>query len=170
MPPIRRKGLAARAKLDSPAIIGCLLHGRWWDWTDQLTGVLLPTERVSHRRRESLDPPTALDELLADAWEQLRDALLKEWTSAHPGSRPWAWWRWDAPEPRRLLSAGGPGEGPSSMWYGTPVSHGSMGPVGEYEGQTAYLCRLKLLLPGERCRVEAEASAGDDYINRKDKQ
>jgi hypothetical protein len=32
-------------------------------------------------------------------WEDLRPGLLRVWTKKHPGTRPWAWWRADAPEP-----------------------------------------------------------------------
>ena len=39
------------------------------------------------------------------AWEQHREYLLAQWISQHPGTRPWAWWRFDdeIPEPRRRL-------------------------------------------------------------------
>jgi len=31
---------------------------------------------------------------LRDDWLAVRDEVLEDW---HPGTRPWAWWRWDAP-------------------------------------------------------------------------
>lgn len=34
------------------------------------------------------------------AWRELRDELLPQWIKDHPGSRPWAWWKIDAPGPR----------------------------------------------------------------------
>ena len=37
-------------------------------------------------------------------WRELREAVLTAWGAARPGSRPWAWWQFDAPEPRRTLS------------------------------------------------------------------
>jgi hypothetical protein len=35
-------------------------------------------------------------ELRAD-WLAVRDDLLGEWIISHPGTRPWGWWRFDAP-------------------------------------------------------------------------
>lgn len=34
---------------------------------------------------------------LRDDWDAARDDLLVEWIDAHPGTRPWGWWRFDAP-------------------------------------------------------------------------
>ena len=36
-------------------------------------------------------------------WLDHRDEILPEFIRAHPGCRPFAWWRFDAPEPRRRL-------------------------------------------------------------------
>lgn len=30
-------------------------------------------------------------------WEELRDELLADWAKEHPGTRPYAWWVFDAP-------------------------------------------------------------------------
>jgi len=45
----------------------------------------------------------SFDEAFArEAWEQYRDQILAEWITKRPGTRPWAWWEFDAPEePRR---------------------------------------------------------------------
>jgi|CXWL01.1.fsa_nt_gi hypothetical protein len=54
--------------------------------------------------------PDETETILADmraAWESLRDDLLPNWIEDHPGTRLWAWWQFDAPESRRLMS--GPG-------------------------------------------------------------
>ena len=37
------------------------------------------------------------------AWLDLRDKLLRQWIAEQPGTRPYAWWRFDAPEPRRRI-------------------------------------------------------------------
>lgn len=37
------------------------------------------------------------------AWESLRDELLPQWIAEKPGSRPWAWWIFDAPERRQRV-------------------------------------------------------------------
>jgi hypothetical protein len=34
-------------------------------------------------------------------WEDVRADLLPDWIRQHPGTRPFAWWRDEAPEPRR---------------------------------------------------------------------
>lgn len=40
-------------------------------------------------------------EPLPPPWEDVRDELLPQWIREHPGTRPFAWWRDEAPEPRR---------------------------------------------------------------------
>ena len=35
------------------------------------------------------------------AWELLRDTLLPRWIKERPGTRPAAWWLFDAPDPKR---------------------------------------------------------------------
>jgi hypothetical protein len=45
-----------------------------------------------------------------ELWRLCRDAVLPAWIAERPGTRPWAWWRFDAPEParRRLGGTGTP--------------------------------------------------------------
>ena len=31
------------------------------------------------------------------AWNELKKEILVEWLQSRPGSRPWAWWRFDCP-------------------------------------------------------------------------
>jgi hypothetical protein len=38
------------------------------------------------------------EEAKRQAWEASRAELLREWIGRHPGTRPWAWWAYDAPE------------------------------------------------------------------------
>jgi hypothetical protein len=40
---------------------------------------------------------------MRDAWDSLRDELLPKFIAENPGERPFAWWKFDAPEPRRQL-------------------------------------------------------------------
>jgi hypothetical protein len=86
---------------------------------------------------------------LHDAWRELREELLDAWIAEHPGSRPWAWWRWDSPEPRRQVRPGPATVGPPT-WFGRPAIYKSCPPSDMYEDERAYLSRLGLLLPGER--------------------
>ena len=64
-----------------------------------------------------------------EVWCDLREQLLAEWVSEHPGTRPFAWWTYDAPEP-----------------------------LGEGESQVQYLTRLGLMDANERRRLDAETS------------
>ena len=54
-------------------------------------------------REGSIHRPIDLD-LAREAWEELRAELLPEFIASKPFSRPWAWWRFDAPEPRTTES------------------------------------------------------------------
>jgi hypothetical protein len=36
-------------------------------------------------------------------WEKHRRRILANWIKTHPGTRPWPWWDFDAPEPRKRL-------------------------------------------------------------------
>ncbi|MEQ1955970.1 hypothetical protein [Mesorhizobium sp. CN2-181] len=40
-------------------------------------------------------------------WDDFRDVLLGDWIAEHPGTRPWAWWKYDTLENR--LRIGGKG-------------------------------------------------------------
>lgn len=39
-------------------------------------------------------------ESIRRAWLECRSQLLPEWIRANPGTRPWAWWQFDAPARR----------------------------------------------------------------------
>ena len=51
----------------------------------------LSGERPEHEHRR-----TAAREL----WERVGPSLVSEWITEHPGTRPWGWWKWDAPGAR----------------------------------------------------------------------
>jgi hypothetical protein len=36
-----------------------------------------------------------------EAWELMREKLMADWIREQPGTRPWAWWAFDAPQPAR---------------------------------------------------------------------
>jgi hypothetical protein len=116
---------------------------------------------------------------LAGAWQFLAPQLLKEWIHVDPddryrygaaGSRPAAWWVYDAPERRRCLNGTHPHDDPTRqakineienkyphrsgdfdhLFYGCPNSF--MVPADftrVYESQFEYLKRLGLLFDGE---------------------
>jgi hypothetical protein len=73
------------------------------------------------------------------------------------GCRPWAWWEFDAPEPRRLLSGDPAGAMPErGLWFGVPGFYRSIEAHNTlvYENQADYLRRLGLLLPGELEKID----------------
>lgn len=37
------------------------------------------------------------------AWRRIRESVLETWTRERPGTRPFAWWKFDAPGPRERL-------------------------------------------------------------------
>jgi hypothetical protein len=94
-----------------------------------------PRAPLSEALRHFLDPGTTdIDTHPADAdalaifcrrrdemtlralWGEHRDEVLAEWIAEAPGTRPWAWWQLEAPEPRRRL--GGIG---TEKWVGLPA-------------------------------------------------
>ena len=104
---------------------------------------------------------------MRQAWEELRDDLLPAWIAENPGTRPYAWWAFDAPEPRRCLS--GPGrsilrEPDAPSWakrlsFGVPfvLSGEDFKNPSEYESESAYLRRLGLMTDEERRLVETRS-------------
>ena len=58
------------------------------------------TENFGNESRGTLD-----DELMQAAWVELGDELLDAWTIENPCSRPYAWWRYSAPERRRRVGS-----------------------------------------------------------------
>ncbi|HJT93776.1 MAG TPA: hypothetical protein VJ777_17895, partial [Mycobacterium sp.] len=90
------------------------------------------------------------------------------WVSAHPGERPWGWWRWNAPGPRECLD----GDefvyaGADWIWrgeFGLPNRPQMRGRDGRpermtFEGQATYLERLGMLLPGELEQIPEQGFA-----------
>lgn len=86
------------------------------------------------------------------AWQELSGELLAEHIAAKPFSRPWAWWRFDSPEPRRQVidddAAGVTAFGPAT-WFGCPSMFSGPRPEAMYEDEKTYLTRLQLLTPHE---------------------
>lgn len=76
--------------------------------------------------RPEFDGCFARSNAAKELWESIRNQELPRWVKEHPGSRPSAWWEFDASEPR---------------------------PRGESEA--AYLERHDLLSPAERRALSA---------------
>jgi hypothetical protein len=78
------------------------------------------------------EPWRCSDEAVAPLWRRHGPTVLADWVRRRPGTRPWAWWRFDAPESRRTRTPGR-----------VPVP----------ENQADYLDRLDLLTDAERERL-----------------
>jgi hypothetical protein len=112
-------------------------------------------------------------ERMSHAWEQLADVILPEFIAEHPGRRPWAWWRFDAPAPRRLLvkpeDTGWHPMGEATSFgrhqlfqpiTGHDMPYGIFPPISDmYEPEHEYLRRHRLLTPEEREALRGTTSA-----------
>jgi hypothetical protein len=109
-------------------------------------------------------------------WIKHRSNLMKQ---AHeklgPGRRCWAWWKFEAPEPRKRIGGRGIAaiETPKCPQWARELSFGR--PVvwdADYadatetwfESQRDYLIRLKLLTPEEKKILESTASGGSGQV------
>jgi hypothetical protein len=112
---------------------------------------------------------------MREGWEALRDTLLPEFIAEHPGERPYAWWKFDAPEPRQRIDADQhPFDNPDRQcrvelmaidnpsfrdtayetFYGRPralVIEDDF--AAKFEGELAYLDRLGLLTAYEKTEL-----------------
>ena len=165
MPRVKRRGKHRRAGW-TEAHREHLLTG--YDWSAILGGGFGP------------DPDVAV---LGEAWRELRDALLPAWIAEHPGRRPWAWWQFDAPEPRRRIGTMRlrPGSTWSTThrvavdyefvaaetahtvevdrrcWFGRPAVLVTLDDFGAvFESEVEYLRRHGLLTSGELARRGAD--------------
>jgi hypothetical protein len=109
------------------------------------------------------------DEQKRQRWEEHRDELLAEWGAAHPATRPWAWWRYEALEPRQCVSGAElllPKRAPTDWDWCWKEDFGIPGfvqcrPDGfdglpEVESEAAYLDRHRLLSRAERSQLDEE--------------
>jgi len=90
------------------------------------------------------------------AWQVVGAALTADWVAEHPGSRPFAWWLFQAPELRRERPGRVAALCKQFGWQSVPADfrgprYGMANPRFPelYETETEYLARLNLLLPGE---------------------
>jgi hypothetical protein len=107
---------------------------------------------------------------LAAGWRQIGAALVVWHVEECPGSRPWAWWRLEAPEPRRLYT-GEPHmcparqrHGAAADYFGAPHVYGCTECfIERYESQAHFLRRLGLLLPQEEALIPRGLVACDRW-------
>jgi hypothetical protein len=97
---------------------------------------------------------------LETIWQANRNDIVTAWINEAPGTRPHAWWTYDAPEPRRRLrGTGSPISSATSLgvpkyWsdeaiYGPGVIPVDPGDPPRFESEATYLKRHGLLFPGE---------------------
>jgi hypothetical protein len=127
----RRRTQPIRSDEYSERTIIRLETGHDWDWLESM----------------GTDPLT--DEQLKAVWDEVRDDFLTEFTSRHPGTRPWAWWHFEAPEPRRQVRDGPRVDLSGGYWFGKPAWYSGMPPDDMFESERDYLQRLGLLFPHE---------------------
>jgi hypothetical protein len=76
-------------------------------------------------------------ETLKELWETFRDTILPTWITSKPRTRPYAWWMFDSPEPRRRNLVGfEPSDKPEDAFHSEP---------GYYETEREYLARHAML-------------------------
>jgi hypothetical protein len=149
MPRPKRRAIERRSKWDCPRTRLRLLEGHDFEF---------------------LGGPELTREELAEAWEDLAEELLEQWTvsgipddvatwiagePARPGTRPWAWWAFDSPGPRRQVAPGPEPIGPVD-WFGMPSLYRGVPPENMYEPEAIYLRRHGLLAAEERHLLAAQ--------------
>jgi hypothetical protein len=90
------------------------------------------------------------------AWRDLQKEIMVGWLTSHPGTRPWAWWRFDLPAGTRRQRINGlhPHDDPENdlphqLWYGLPQYQRPCDLLGLYESEASFLKRLSLLTTAE---------------------
>lgn len=105
----------------------------------------------------------ANEDTLKATWHTHRDQILGEWIRRSPGCRPWAWWRYDSPEPRRRLGGKGEVFAPGKLDFGIELDWIARSVDRDnpprYESEAAYLSRHGLLTEAEQRRLPADAFA-----------
>lgn len=122
--------------------------------------------------------PFACDSDREAAWWSVRDEWLPDYIAEAPGTRPAAWWDYEAAEPRALLS--GPGnsafrkpdapEWTRKLCFGAPSVHDidDFKTPSTYETQLAFLQRLNLLEQSEVDYLDALAASDDPTYRQVD--
>ncbi len=101
--------------------------------------------------------PAVDDDALA-AWHRVRRDVLADWIAKRPGTRPLAWWRYEAPTPmRRIVQGRGRPPAGDPLKYGWPENLADRSEHVSIESEAAYLERHELLTPEERAGLSADA-------------
>jgi len=96
-------------------------------------------------------------------WREFGPGIMEQWARENPGTRPWAWWEFDAPDRRRCIEGrdvlADPGR-PAHLRktsFGVPVcwTPEEMRDPSTYESETDFLERHGLLTPEEKALIDA---------------
>lgn len=98
---------------------------------------------------------------LKKAWDIHKDEILKDWIAEKPFTRPWPWWKCDAPEMRKRIKPASIEEvwpGSVSFELGIPTDINRTDPIkkSDFETELAYLKRLDLLTGPEKKQLKAK--------------
>lgn len=63
---------------------------------------------------------TLTDEELADLWAEFGERVTAEHIAEHPCTRPWGWWKFEMPEPRRVVDGWQDPEDGFAPWHFLP--------------------------------------------------
>ena len=94
-------------------------------------------------------------EAMKEVREQLRERIMEVWKAEFAGTRPYAWWKFDAPEYRQRIDGmthpfDNPEREDMQLYFGKPrMMIGKDDFMAEYEGELEYLLRLGLVEPDE---------------------
>lgn len=152
MPSPRRKNLGRHERYNEDHILA-LQTGHDYFWAFKREGI---SARV--RRVEGSDDHE--HNAKREAWELLGDEILAAWVEDKPLTRPWAWWKFTAPEPRQRIDGGvhphddprRPVGFPKQLEWGIPrnVALVPGDTKAKYETEREYLERLDLLTDHEK--------------------
>jgi len=136
----------------------------------------LTRERLQYLLRgyNFFDKPFKDDDDAKRCWGDSQDKIMREWIRVAPGRRPWAWWKWDAPERRRCTSGDHPfdspehklraetvtGFDPYELFFGAPrfYTKENIQARVAFESEEDYLKRLHLMSDQEKIFLANVAS------------
>jgi hypothetical protein len=90
-------------------------------------------------------------EAMKEAWEHLRERIMEVWKVEFAGTRPYAWWQFEAVEYRQRVDGkphpfDNPEREDMQLYIGKPrMMIGKDDFMAEYEGELEYLLRLGLV-------------------------
>jgi hypothetical protein len=124
----------------------------WGVMTDQIDpSDLEGWDRLVVDLADVLPPPN-----LVTTWRAHADQIVSAWAMDHPGTRPSCWWRWDAPEPRKIVA-----------WPETAPDADAELVTMFIESEAGFLRRHDLLLDGEAALLtEADYAPQEDTRTR----